>query len=207
VKSSSRPPASCPICAGGRREGAATRAGARSTLVGQADLLLLAQAALPRPRLRAELHRVSPELPPPTAGHPPLPAAPLRAGAVRRACRDPARNAGRACPSHPSGTAAGAAPIRHRPGLSSLVLDVSYWFEQAVRSEPNRLARSFRPSKSATLQVDQCSELADCSTWRVRVQVAVATLAVGNRVSPSDTSELVRGLFGAELSTAPRMRA
>jgi pimeloyl-ACP methyl ester carboxylesterase len=73
---------------------------------------------------------------------------------------------------------AGAAPIRHRPapGLSSLVLDLSYWFEQAARSEPNRPARSFRPSESAALQVDQCSELADGSTLRVLVQAAVTTL-------------------------------
>lgn len=54
----------------------------RLTVPRPADLPLLAQATLPLARLRAELHRAAPELPPPAAGHPPLPAAPPRAGAL-----------------------------------------------------------------------------------------------------------------------------
>jgi hypothetical protein len=78
--------------------GAATRAGARSAPRGPTDLPLLAQAALPLPCLRAELHRVTPRASAP-ASHPPFPVAPLRAGALRRACRDHPRGTHDALPS------------------------------------------------------------------------------------------------------------
>src|SRR5712692_8187963 len=59
---------------------------ARSTPRWRPTCLCWAQTALPLPRLRAEL-QVAPPSFRPGSGSPSLPAAPPRAGALRRACR------------------------------------------------------------------------------------------------------------------------
>jgi hypothetical protein len=84
-----------------------------------------------------------------------------------------------------------AAPQRHQ---------VSELPPIAVRVSEHRLHRLRCPACTAETRAQLPAELPR-SAFGPRLQAAVATLAVRNRVSRRDTVELVRELFGAELST------
>src|SRR5213592_1722285 len=70
----------------------------------------------------------------------------------------------------------------------------------AVAVTEHRLHRLRCPRCTAETRAELPADVPR-SAFGPRVQAAVATLAVRNRVSRRDTSELVRDLFGAELST------
>ena len=70
----------------------------------------------------------------------------------------------------------------------------------AVTVTEHRLHRLRCPACAACTRAELPAEL-PAGAFGARLQAAVATLAVRNRVSRRDTVELVRDLFGAELST------
>jgi len=70
----------------------------------------------------------------------------------------------------------------------------------AVRVSEHRLHRLRCPACAAETRAELPADVPRAA-FGPRLQAAVATLAVRNRVSRRDTCELVRDLFGAELST------